>query len=115
MILKQSFYLVSRVIQTLKFDYRKIKVKVKEKYINEKLSQLPISMKLKQFKRDDLLMAFDATSLYPSAMYDENSIYPKIETGYAFTENMNDELVNELTTKINHEKNLNLIIGHQQS
>ena len=53
-------------------DYRKINVKVKEKYINEKLSQLPISMKMKEFNRDDLLMAFDATSLYPSAMYDEN-------------------------------------------
>ena len=46
-------------------DYRKINIKVKDKYINEKLSQLPISMKLKQFNRDDLLMAFDATSLYP--------------------------------------------------
>ena len=29
-------------------------------------------------------------SLYPSAMYDENSIYPKIETGYAFTPDMNE-------------------------
>ena len=54
-------------------DYRKINIKAKDKYINKKLSQLPISMKLKQFNRDDLLMAFDATShLYPSAMYDEN-------------------------------------------
>ena len=65
-------------------DYRKINIKVKEKYINKKLSQLPISMKMKEFNRDDLLMAFDATSLYPSAMYDENSIYPKIESGLCF-------------------------------
>ena len=85
-------------------DYRKINVKVKEKYINEKLSQLPISMKLKQLNRDDLLMAFDATSLYPSAMYDINSIYPRIETGYAFTSDMNDKLVkvfnNQTFTKL---------------
>ena len=28
-------------------------------------------------------MDFDATSLYASAMWDENSIYPKKETGFA--------------------------------
>ena len=28
-------------------------------------------------------------------MWDEKSIYPKIETGFAFTEHMNDELVNK--------------------
>ena len=38
-------------------------------------------------------MDFDATSSYPSAMWDEKSIYPKIETGYAFTLDMNDEIV----------------------
>ena len=80
-------------------DYRKINIKEKDKYINKKLSQLPISMKMKEFNRDDLLMAFDATSLYPSAMYDEKSIYPKIETGYAFTEDMNDELVKEFNNQ----------------
>ena len=36
---------------------------------------------------------FDCVSLYPSAMWDKNSIYPKIETGYAFEKHMNDELV----------------------
>ena len=40
-----------------------------------------------------MLWAFDCTSLYPSAMWDESSIFPKIETGYAFTPDMNDELV----------------------
>ena len=44
-------------------------------------------------------MAFNATSLYPSAMYDENSTYPKIETGFAFTPEMNDEIVNQFNTK----------------
>ena len=29
-------------------------------------------------------MNFDATNLYPSSMYDKNSVYRKIETGYAF-------------------------------
>ena len=40
-----------------------------------------------------LLWDFDAVSLYPSAMWDPKSIYPKIETGYAYTNDMNNELV----------------------
>ena len=34
-------------------------------------------------------MDFDATSLYPSAKWDENSVYPKIESGFAFAPHMN--------------------------
>ena len=34
-------------------------------------------------------MDFDATSLYPSAMWDENSVYPKKETGFACKLHMN--------------------------
>ena len=30
--------------------------------------------------------------MYPSASWDENSFYPKIETGYAFTKDMNNKL-----------------------
>ena len=56
----------------------------------ERLSELDISKKLQSLTCDDLLMAFDATSLYPSAMYDEKSFFPKVETGYAFTLEMND-------------------------
>ena len=32
---------------------------------------------------------FDATTLYPSAMWDEKSVFPKIETGFAFKPHMN--------------------------
>ena len=38
-------------------------------------------------------MDFDATSLYPSAMWSENSVYPKMETGFAFKPNMNNVYV----------------------
>ena len=31
-------------------------------------------------------------------MWDENSIYPRIETGYAYTIVMNDELVEKFNT-----------------
>ena len=40
---------------------------------------------MKQKRKDELLWDFDGKSLCPSTMWDENSIYPRIETGYAFT------------------------------
>ena len=43
-------------------------------------------------------MDFDATSLYPSAMWDGESMFPKIETGYLFTIDTNDELVGKFTS-----------------
>ena len=49
---------------------------------------------------NDLLWDFDALSLYPSAMSDETSVYPKIETGYAYTPNMNDEVVENSKIKL---------------
>ena len=44
-------------------------------------------------------MDFDATSLYPSAMWDKNRVYPKIETGYAFKPQMNDVFVSDFNNK----------------
>ena len=45
-------------------------------------------------------MDFDATSLYPPAMYDKNSVYPKLETGFAFKPQMNDMYVKSFNDKI---------------
>ena len=44
----------------------------------------------------DLLWDFDAVSVYPSARRDEKSIYPRIETGYALTKYMKDDLVQKI-------------------
>ena len=38
-------------------------------------------------------MVFDANSLYPSAMWDRNSVHTKKETGFAFKLHMNDVYV----------------------
>ena len=38
-------------------------------------------------------MCYDATSLYPSVMWDDKSVYPKIETGFAYKPHMNDVYV----------------------
>ena len=36
------------------------------------------------------MMDFDATSFYTSAMWDEKSVYPKIETGFVVEPHMNE-------------------------
>ena len=56
------------------------------------------------------MMDFDATSLYPSAMWDENSVYLMIESSFAFTPHMNgfyvrafnDQTFNECLQMIMH-------------
>ena len=80
-------------------DYRDENIEEKEKYINEKLGQLPIHQLIKQIKLVELLWDFDATSLYPSAMWDEKSIYPRIETGDAYTPDMNNEIVEKFNNQ----------------
>ena len=80
-------------------DYRDEDEDEKEKYINEKLSNLRIHKLLKQLELILLLWDFDAVSLYPSAMWDEKSIYPRIETSYAYTPDMNNEIVEKFNNQ----------------
>ena len=51
---------------------------------------LSIHKELSKLDSNKSQMDFDATSLYPSAMLDERSVYPKIETGFAFKPHMID-------------------------
>ena len=46
-------------------DYRDEDVEEKEKYINEKLSQLPVHQLIKQIKIDEFLWDFDARIIIP--------------------------------------------------
>ena len=103
-------------------DYRDEDLDEKEKYINEKLGNLKIHKLSKQIELVHLLWDFDAVSLYPSAMWDEKSIYPRIETGYAFTRDMNKFLVHRYNNqtftqgsailKIKYYNPKNLIVQH---
>ena len=77
-------------------DYRDINEKEKEKYVNTKVNMLPIHKKLSKLDSNKTQMDFDATSLYPSAMWDQNSVCPKIETGFAFKPHMNDFYVESI-------------------
>ena len=74
-------------------DYRDIDVEKRTEHINRELIKLPIHKKLQKLNHNDVMMEFDATSLYPSAVWDENSVYPKIKTGFAFKPHMNKTYV----------------------
>ena len=72
---------------------KEILIKKKKKYVIKKLNMLLIHKKLSKLDSNKTQMDFDASSLYPSAMWDEKSVYPKIETGFAFKPHMNDVYV----------------------
>ena len=103
-------------------DYRDEDIEEKEKYINKKLGNLRLHKLIQRIELIHLLWDFDAVSLYPSAMWYENSIYPRIETGYAYTRDMNDTLVEmfnnqtftrgSATLKIKYYNPKNLIVQH---
>ena len=75
-------------------DYRDNDEEERTEHIKKQLNKLPIHKKIQKLNHDDVMMDFDATSLYPSAMWDENSVYPKRETGFAFKPHMNKTYVN---------------------
>ena len=103
-------------------DYRNIDVEGMEKFIIKKLGELPIHKLLQQLSLVDLLWGYDCVSLYSSAMWDKNSKYPRIETGYVFTKDMNAELVEKFNSvdftqgsailKIKYYNPKNLIVQH---
>ena len=74
-------------------EYRDEIEEEKQRYINEKLNNLRLHKSIQRIELVHFLWDFDAVSLYPSAMWDEKSEYPRIETGYAFARDMNDDLV----------------------
>ena len=80
--------------------FRGVDIEEIEKNVNEKLSKLPIHQLLKQINFSETLWDSGAVSLYPSSMWDGNSIYPRSETGYAYTEDMKKELVEKFNTQI---------------
>ena len=64
---------------------------------------LRIHKELSKLDSNKIQMDFDATSLYPSAMWDDNSVYPKIETGFAFKPHMNTTFVDAFNNQTSNE------------
>ena len=71
-----------------------------KKIVIKKISESPFHQNFRLSDSGFLLMDFDATSLYTSAMRDDENVYPKIETSYPFTIDMNDELVKNFNSGI---------------
>ena len=65
-------------------DYRDNDQKEKTYYINKKLNMLLIHKELSKLNSNKTQMDYDGTSLYPSALWDKNSVYPKIDSGFVF-------------------------------
>ena len=61
--------------------------KKKTDFINNKL-KLPKHEKLQKLNPNGVMMDFDATSLYPSAMRDESLVFSQIESGFALKPHM---------------------------
>ena len=83
---------------TINFKTIAILKRWKKNYRKGKLNELPIQQKIGQFDLGDLLMDFDATSLYPSAMWDDNSIYPTGKSGFSFNVDMNFEIIEKFNS-----------------
>ena len=79
---KKKYYDKFKKEYEIRFDdYRHENEEDKEKDIIKKLGELRLHKIIKRKQLIELLWDFNAVSLYPSAMWDENSIYPRIETG----------------------------------
>ena len=76
--------------------------------VKNQLSKITIHIKIGEYILTDVLLDFDATGLYLSAMWDEKSIYPKSETVCAFAPDMRDEFVEKISTQSFSRENANL-------
>ena len=74
-------------------EHRDIDQKEKIDFIYKKFNVLPIHKEFFKIDSNKTQMDYDATSLYPSVMWDQKSLYSRTETGYAFKPDMNDVYV----------------------
>ena len=73
-----------------------IEITMKKKEPNKLTKNLinyQYTKKIQKQNHNYVMMDFDATSLYPSAMWDENSDYPKIDSGFAVKRHMKNVYV----------------------
>ena len=93
-------------------NYRDLSQKGKIDYINNNLNMLPFHKELSKLNINKTQMDFDATSLYPSAMWDKKSVYLKIETGFAFEPQMTDVFVNVFNNRTSDQDGNDSAVKH---
>ena len=86
----EQFKIITEEYESKFDDHRRVDDEEKDKYINQKLGELPIHRFSQHLSLDVLIWYFDAVSLYPSARIDPETVYPRIQTGYTYTKDMND-------------------------
>ena len=92
-------------------DYRDLNQEEKSVCINKKRNMLPIHKDLSKLELNKTQIDFDATSLYPSGMWDQNSVYRKIESGLCFKRDMNDVYVEAFKNQtLNQDGNESVIL-----
>ena len=85
-------------------DYRDIDQQEKTDYFHKKANTLPFHKELSKLDSNNTQMDSDATSLYPSPLWDKSSVYPEIENGFAFKPHMNDFYVEAFNNRtLNHD------------
>ena len=114
--------IIEKVYESKFNDNRDIDEEEMDNYIFKKLGELTIHKLLQELSLNELLWDFDSVSFYPSALSDPKAIYPRIETGYAFTPDMIEDLVNKFNNqafiqgsailKIKYYNPQNLIVQH---
>ena len=80
-------------------DFRDINQKVNTGFIGNKLNMSKLHDQLPKLDLKNTQLNFDGTSLYPSAMWEKNSVYPKTETRFAFKPHMNDVFIEAITNR----------------
>ena len=68
---------------------------------------------IKEFSKLDLKKTqtnFDATFLYPSAVWVKNSVYPKLETGFAFKSHMKELYVDAFKNQTSNQHGIESVI-----
>ena len=93
-------------------DYRENDEEERTKHINKEFNKLTIHKKLRKWNLNDVVMDFDATSFYPSTTWDEKSVYPKVEIGFAFKPHINKTYIDAfLNQTFNQDGNESAILG----
>ena len=80
--------IIEKVYDSQFTDNRQNDEEERTEHINRDFNKLPIHKKLQKLNLNDVVMDFDATSLYLSAMWDEILGYPKIENRFVFEPHM---------------------------
>ena len=87
------------MIHNLKIIERPIK-RIKKNLFTVNLVNYQFMKNNKKLIFNDVMTDFDATSLNHSAMWDENSVYPKIGRVFAFKPHMSDVYVEAIINRL---------------